>query len=359
VNDELETSQRSSIVSEFHRSGDRFAGRRVVTIGGGTGTFSFLSHLKKHPLNITAVVTMSDSGGSSRRLMDEFHRQVPLGDLRQSLVALARNGALWREIFMHRFPTAEEDEAAPDNGARVGGVSGHSLGNLILKGLQDINNDDLLLAIEDAQELLNTAGRVLPVTLAQTAICADLADGSTICGETDIDTRGDKNLGPLSPIQQIRLLPPDAPGCAQTIRAVRRADTIIIGPGDLYTSLIPNLLVQDVARAIRESDAEKVYVCNLMTKHGETDDYKASDFVNAIHRYLGGRVDRVIVNDGLFPPDIVEMYEQQKSEPVMPDHARLVQLVPRVVIEHLNLENDRLARHDPERLVRAIFPDEL
>lgn len=346
-------------MSEFHRSGDRFAGRRVVTIGGGTGTFSFLSHLKKHPLNITAVVTMSDSGGSSRRLMDEYRRQVPLGDLRQSLVALARNGALWREIFMHRFQTAVEDGSEQDSDARAGGVGGHSLGNLILKGLQDINNGDLLLAIEDAQELLNTAGRVLPVTLAQTAICADLADGSAIYGETDIDTRGDKNLGPLSPIQQVRLIPPDAPGCAQTLRAVRRADTIIIGPGDLYTSLIPNLLVQDVARAIRESDAEKVYVCNLMTKHGETDSYKASDFVNAIHRYLGGRVDRVIVNDGFFPPDIVEMYEQQKSEPVMPDPARLAQLVPSVVIEHLNLENDRLARHDPERLVRAIFPDEL
>jgi uncharacterized cofD-like protein len=358
VNDEVESSQKSSVVPEFHRGGDRFAGRRIVTIGGGTGTFSFLSHLKKYPYNITAVVTMSDSGGSSRRLMDEFRRQVPLGDLRQSLVALARNGALWREIFMHRFQTAEgEDE--PDNGSPVGGVSGHSLGNLILKGLQDINDGDLLLAIEDAQELLNTAGRVLPVTLAQTAICAELADGNVIYGETDIDTRGDKNLESLSPIRQVRLIPPDAPGCAQTIRAVRRADTIIIGPGDLYTSLIPNLLVQDVARAIRESDAEKVYVCNLMTKHGETDGYKASDFVNAIHRYLGGRVDRVIINDGLFPPDIVEMYEQQKSEPVAPDRAQLLRLVPSVVIEHLNLENDRLARHDPERLVRAIFPNDL
>src|SRR5579872_6196790 len=135
VNDEPEITRKRSTMSEPHRTGDRFAGRRVVTIGGGTGTFSFLSHLKKYPLNITAVVTMSDSGGSSRRLMDEFRRQVPLGDLRQSLVALARNGALWREIFMHRFPTAAEDEAGPDNGSHVGGVSGHSLGNLILKGL--------------------------------------------------------------------------------------------------------------------------------------------------------------------------------------------------------------------------------
>ncbi len=313
-----------------------------------------LSHMKKYGLNISAVVTMSDSGGSSRRLMDEFRRQVPLGDLRQSLVALARNGALWREIFMHRFEPADEDSEQQEEQQR--GVSGHSLGNLILKGLQDINNGDLLLAIEDAQELLNTAGRVLPVTLAQTSICADLEDGTTICGETEIDTRGINNMGQLSPIKQLRLLPPDAPGCVPAIRAIRRADTIVIGPGDLYTSLIPNLLVPDIAKAVRESDAEKVYICNLMTKHGETDGFQASDFVSEIHRYLGGRVDRVIVNDGPFPPDVVKMYAEQISVPVKADHSRLTHLTPTVTTGHLNLEDDRLARHDPERLVRAIFP---
>jgi uncharacterized cofD-like protein len=333
-----------------HSMGDRLAGRRIVTIGGGTGTFSVLSHLKKYPLSISAVVTMSDSGGSSRRLMDEFRRQLPLGDLRMSLVALARNGALWREVFMHRFEQ-------PENSADVmaGGVGGHSLGNLILKGLQDINNGDLLLAIADAEELLNTAGHVLPVTLTQTTLCADLEDGTTICGETDIDTRGKKHLGELATIQCLRLQPEDVPACPQAVRAIRRADLIIIGPGDLYTSLIPNLLVKDIARAVRESEAEKVYVCNLMTKHGETDGYKASDFVNEIHRYLGTRVDRVIVNDGPFSPEVLKTYAQEKSEPVAADRARLARLVPNVVIEHVNLEDSPFARHDPERLVRTIF----
>ncbi|MBV8821878.1 MAG: uridine diphosphate-N-acetylglucosamine-binding protein YvcK [Ktedonobacteraceae bacterium] len=335
-----------------YRSGDRFAGRRVVTIGGGSGTFSLLSHLKKYPFNLTAIVTMSDSGGSSRRLMDEFHRQLPLGDLRMSLVALARNGALWREVFMHRFERSEGQ-----NGTS-GGVSGHSLGNLILKGLQDINNDDLLLAIQDAQELLNTAGNVVPVTLTQTTICADLEDSTVICGETDIDTRGKKQSGSLSPIVRLRLQPEDAPACAQAMRAIRRADTIIIGPGDLYTSLLPNLLVRDIARAVHESDAEKVYICNLMTKHGETDGYKASDFVSEIHRYLGGRLDRVIVNQGPFLPEVLKTYAQEQSEPVIVDRGRLAKLVPNVVIEHLNLEDDTLARHDPERLVRVIFQQE-
>jgi len=349
VNDEPETSRRRYTVQENNRAGDHFAGRRIVTIGGGSGTFSFLSHVKKYPFNISAVVTMSDSGGSSRRLMDEFRRQLPLGDLRMSLVALARNGALWREIFMHRF-----EQPNGQNGTN-GGVGGHSLGNLILKGLQDINADDLLMAIEDAQELLNTAGNVLPVTLAQTTICADLENNTTICGETDIDTRGKKNSAYLSPIRQLRLQPEDAPACLPAIRAIRRADTIIIGPGDLYTSLLPNLLVKDIARAVRESDAEKVYVCNLMTKHGETDNYKASDFVNTIHHYLGARVDRVIVNDGPFNEDVLKTYAAEGSVPVHIDHAELARLVPYVVTERLNLENDRLARHDPERLVRAIF----
>src|SRR5690242_16448186 len=270
---------------------------------------------------------MSDSGGSSRRLMDEFRRQLPLGDLRMSLVALARNGALWREVFMHRF----EQTNGQDNGQA--GVGGHSLGNLILKGLQDINSGDLLLAIEDAQELLDTAGNVVPVTLAQTTICADLENGTTICSETEIDTRGKKDRGPLSSITRLRLVPEDAPACPQAIRAIRRADIIIIGPGDLYTSLLPNLLVPEIARAVCESEAEKVYICNLMTKHGETDGYQASDFVNTIHHYLGARVDRVVVHDGSFPPDVLKMYSEEQSEPVIADRTRLSQLVPNVTIE--------------------------
>jgi uncharacterized cofD-like protein len=354
VKDETEINQGRATLPANTRTEDRFAGRRVVTIGGGSGTFSLLSHLKKHPFKITAIVTMSDSGGSSRMLMDEFRRQLPLGDLRMSLVALARNGALWREVFMHRFERPGDSDDEQNNR----GVAGHSLGNLILKGLQDINNGELLLALEDAQELLATAGSVLPVTLAQTTICADLEDGTTVCGETDIDTRGKKNPGPLSPIVRLRMEPENAPGCAQAVRAIRRADTIIIGPGDLYTSLIPNLLVCDIARAVRESEAEKVYICNLMTKHGETDGYKASDFVNEIHRYLGGRVDRVIVNGGPFQADLLKTYAGERSEPVAVDRAHLARMVPNVVAGHLNLEDDTLARHDPERLVQAIFAHE-
>ncbi len=339
-----------------HRLAHRQSGKRVVTIGGGTGPFAVLSNLKKYAFSITAVVTMADSGGSSRRLMDEFG-QLPLGDLRQALVALSRNGVLWRDVFNFRFPTGTNanNPGHGENAGRIEGVGGHSLGNLIISALQEINGGDLLLAIQDAQELLETAGDVLPVTLSHTTLCAELEDGTTICGETEIDTRGLKNPGPLPTIKRI-FLNDRTPACPQAIRALRRADVIIIGPGDLYTSILPNLLVEDVAKTIRESEAEKVYVCNLMTKHGETDGFQASDFVREIHHYLGGRVDRVILHDGSFPEHLIESYAQQQQHPVIPDVSRVQEMVPEVVVDRLTaIGTDHFVRHDPERLVRAVL----
>jgi len=337
-----------------HRVGQRLAGKRVVTIGGGTGPFAVLSNLKKYPCSITAVVSMADSGGSSRRLMDEFG-QLPFGDLRQALVALSRNGVLWRDVFNFRFPTGGNTNHTSQGEQinRVEGVGGHSLGNLIISALQGINEGNLLLAVQDAQELLETAGDVLPVTLEHTTLCAEFTDSSTLCGETDIDTRGLKEPGPLPSIKRIFLSGP-TPACPQAIRALRRADVIIIGPGDLYTSILPNLLVEDVARTIRESEAEKVYVCNLMTKHGETDAFQASDFVREIHHYLGGRVDRVILHDGSFPEHLIESYAEQQQHPVLPDVSRVQELVPEVIVDRLTaIGTDHYVRHDPERLVRA------
>lgn len=327
-----------------------------MTLGGGTGPFHVLSNLKKYPFSITAVVSMADSGGSSRRLMDEFG-QLPFGDLRQALVALSRNGVLWRDIFNFRFPQGVHvnNGGQSEGGSRVEGVGGHSLGNLIISALQEINGGDLLLAVQDAQELLETAGAVLPVTLAHTTLCAELADGSTLCGETNIDTRGFKDLGPLPAIKRI-FLSDSTPACPQAIRALRRADVIIIGPGDLYTSILPNLLVEDVARTIRESEAEKVYVCNLMTKHGETDEFQASDFVREIHHYLGGRVDRVILHDGSFPEHLRELYAEKQQHPVPPDVERIQELVPEMTVDRLiAIGADHYVRHDPERLVRAVL----
>lgn len=363
--------------------------KRVVTIGGGTGPFALLSRLKQYPCTTTAIVTMADSGGSSRRLMDEFGR-LPLGDLRQALVALSRKGMLWRDVFTFRFPKGQqvrETAATHAVGAALdavaasvaqtkgtarggaaheargqvavaavsGGVSGHSLGNLIIAALQTINDGNLLQAIEDAQELLDTAGKVLPVTLAHTTLCAELANGQVMCGETEIDTRGEGHPEPLVPIRRV-FLREHTPPCDEAIRAIKRADVIVIGPGDLYTSVIPNLLVDRVAQAIRTSEAQKVYVCNLMTKHGETDGFRASDFVREIHRYLGDHVNRVILHDGSFPAHLLGRYAARQQHPVEADVEAVRRLAPMVVIKDqlLAIHREQFIRHDADRLIGAM-----
>jgi uncharacterized cofD-like protein len=338
----------------------RLADRRVVTMGGGTGPFALLSRLKAYPCTPAAIVSMADSGGSSRRLMDEFG-QLPFGDLRQALVALSRKGVLWREVFGFRFPSALDPDgsllpARAGDGAAISavGVGGHSLGNLILSALQRINEGDLMHAIQDAQALLDTAGDVLPVTLASTTLCAELEDGSVICGETEIDTRGRRNSGPLPPIRRV-FLRQAVSACPEAVRAIRRADLIVIGPGDLYTSILPVLLVDGIAAAINAAEAEKVYVCNLMTKHGETDGFRASDFVRVLQRYLGGPIDRLVLHRGPIPDRMVERYSAEQQLPVEADVDTVQALVPELVVSDLAAVGDRLVRHDAERLIRAIF----
>lgn len=337
----------------------QLANKRIVTIGGGTGPFALLSSLKRFPCSVTSIVSMADSGGSSRRLMDEFG-QLPLGDLRQALVALSRKGGLWRELFTFRFQQSSEKQTirAISDRTEQFGVAGHSLGNLLLAALQSINEGDLLQAIADAQELLDTAGNVLPVTLSRTTLCAELADASVIYGESEIDTRGERISGPLPPIWRV-FLQQETPPCREALRAIRRADVIVLGPGDLFTSILPNLLVKEVAEAIRSSEAHKVYVCNLMTKHGETDGFRASDFVREIHHYLGGSVDQVILHDGSFPQHLVNVYKAKHQLPVEADIEAVQQTVSSVIVDQLlAIHQDNLVRHDAARLVRAILaPD--
>ena len=235
------------------------------------------------------------------------------------------------------------------------GVTGHSLGNLIISALQEINEGNLLQALEDAQELLDTAGKVVPVTLAHATLCAELEGGEVICGETEIDTRGLRTPGPLAPIKRV-FLDPETPSCDEALRAIKRADIIVMGPGDLYTSVLPNLLVEHVSEAIHISGAQKIYVCNLMTKRGETEGFKVSDFVRQIHHYLGGRVDRVIAHDGSFPPHLVGRYAEEAQHPVELDEAAVRELVPDVIVDNfLAFPQEHLVRHDAERLVAALF----
>jgi uncharacterized cofD-like protein len=311
---------------------------KVVVIGGGTGTYAVLSGLKKFPdVELTAIVTMMDSGGSSGRLRDEFGH-LPPGDVRKCLVALSNEDLILRRLFNFRF----EENCS---------LNGHSFGNLFLTALTEITGDTAK-AIEEASKILAIKGRVLPVTLTNTTLCAKLTDGSVIRGETNIDVRKEKTEAMIDSVY----LDPQALVFPLVVTALKEADLIVIGPGDLYSSIIPNLLVKGVPEAVKVSKAKKVYVVNLMTKHGESDGFGASDFIKEVLKYLGPgtKIDAAIVNKGKVAPEQMQDYEKEKAFPVKYDFLECQKLVGRVIWCPLAFSG-KLYRHDPEKLARTIL----
>jgi uncharacterized cofD-like protein len=319
---------------------------RVTVMGGGTGTYTVLRGLRRYIADglLTSIHTTSDSGGSSRKLMDEYGLPLPLGDLRQGLVAQSRHRRLWRDLFAYRF--------AP--GEFVGGLGGHSLGNLILHALEEINTGNLMEALIDAEEMLNTVGHVVPVTLDRTTLCADLEDGSVITGEDRIDQLGpDEERAPirrlfLDPIPRITV---------RARKALERSARIVLGPGDLYTSILPTLLVQGVREAIAESDAEVIFIVNLMTKRGETDGYRASDFVTVLSHYLDATPDTVVVHTAGHQPERLAAYASAGVTPVEPDLDVVRSLAARVLIGNFATE-EHFIRHDAEKVLAMLWPDQ-
>jgi uncharacterized cofD-like protein len=313
---------------------------RVVVVGGGTGVYTVLSGLRLFPCDITAVVSMSDNGGSSGRLRDEFG-YLPPGDVRRCLVALAsdEDSLILRQLFEYRFD-------------RGHGLNGHTFGNLLLTALTGIlGSTDR--AIEEAGRLLRIRGRVLPVTLADTTLCARLTDGYEICGETDIDIRKVRHDVPIAEVY----LKPAAAANPAALSAIAEADLIVLGPGDLYTSVIPNFLVEGVASAIRSSKAKRVYVCNVMTKCGETDRFVASDFLREIHRYLGAEqpLDFAVLNyHETLPRELYARYREERAELVSIDLAQCYGLVSQLVIRPLTATGS-LVRHDARSLAATLI----
>ena len=313
---------------------------RIVVAGGGTGSYTVLQGVKHYTDQITAVVSVADDGGSSGILRDEFGH-LPPGDLRQCLLALSPSdevGDILRRLLDYRFDRGQ-------------GLDGHSFGNLLLTALTEITGSSEV-AIQEASRLLNIKGQVLPVTLQDTRLVAELEDGTTIVGEANIDVR---TVKPEVAIRHIHLDPAVTVHDA-TRKAILRADVIIIGPGDLYTSVLPNLLVEGVPEAIRESGATKVYVSNLMTKHGETDGFRASDFVSEVLHYLGpgGLIDFLLVDDAEYEPDLLEHYAEERSFPVIRDFDRCRELVTNVVAAQLSCCGT-LIRHDSDLLAKQII----
>ena len=308
-------------------------GPRIVAIGGGTGLPVLLRGLKQHTENLTAIVTVADDGGSSGRLRGEFGI-LPPGDIRNCLVALAETETLMDQLFHYRFDQGE-------------GLAGHNLGNLLLTALTDIAGD-FQTAILEASKVLKVRGLVLPSTLKQVILHAELRGGAVISGESRISQAQE-------PIRRVFLTPEECAPVPEALEAIAGADLILFGPGSLYTSVLPILLVAEIVAAVKRSPALKCYLCNIMTQPGETTGFKASDHLRAIYDHAGrGWIDYVLVNTRRITPEKQEKYARQGAFPVLVDDQPLYRMGVRLIRADV-LEDGELVRHDPRKLSLAIM----
>jgi uncharacterized cofD-like protein len=308
-------------------------GPAVTVIGGGTGLSVLLRGIKGVTSNITAIVTVADDGGSSGRIRQDLG-QIPPGDLRNCLVALADTEPLMEKLFQHRF-------------GGEGGLSGHNFGNLFIAAMTEVLGD-VEKALKESSKVLAVRGRVLPASTQRVRLLARMEDGSTVEGESQIPLCNKE-------IHRVYLLPEDVKPVESALEAVIDADAVILGPGSLYTSVLPNLLVKGVADALRKTQAVKIYICNVMTQPGETDGYTASRHVQAIIDHVGpGIIDYVVVNSQIVAEDLKSKYAGQGAYPVEPDVAAIEALGMKVLQADIISETN-LVRHDPVKLSRTIM----
>jgi uncharacterized cofD-like protein len=311
-------------------------GAKIVTIGGGTGLSTLLRGLKFSSTNITAIVTVADDGGSSGRLRREIG-VLPPGDIRNCIAALADEEKLLTELFQYRFKAGD-------------GLVGHSFGNLFLTVLSEITGD-FEQAIAASSKVLAIQGNVLPATLSDVKLWAELEDGRRIEGESNITEAGGK-------IVRIGCIPENPPALPRAVDAIDDADYIIVGPGSLYTSVIPNLLVPEIADAIAARRIPCIYVCNIMTQPGETDGYSVADHIRAIDRACGRRLfDAVLVQRNSPSAKALLRYSQEHSHPVDFDPDDVIQLGRRVIRANVMIEDEDTGyvRHDSQRLARVLL----
>lgn len=309
-------------------------GRRVVAIGGGTGLSTMLRGLKRYTANIVAVVTVTDDGGSSGRLRTELGI-LPPGDIRNCMIALADAEGSMTALLQHRFPS--------DSGA----LGGHSVGNLLLAAMNQITGD-FEKAVQEMSRVLAIRGRVLPSTLTHVNLRAEMDDGTCVEGETAIVEHPAR-------IRRMHLIPPDPEPPDEVVEAIRNVEIVVLGPGSLFTSVVPNLLVPRIVDALVSTRAVRVYVCNVMTQPGETDNFTASDHVRALEAHAGKRVcDYVLVNTAVPSHELLERYRASGQEMVEPDSDRIRAMGYRVVSGNFISESDYV-RHDPIKLAEAIL----
>ncbi len=334
-----------SVVGAVYADPDRLAdavyrhrgltkGIRIAVIGGGTGLAVLLRGLKKHTNNITAVVTVADDGGSSGRIRDELGI-LPPGDIRSTLIALADTEPLMESLFQYRFPWGK-------------GLEGHSFGNLFIAAMTDLTGD-FEEAIRQFSRVLAVRGTVLPATLDTVNLRAVFHDGSVVVGESGIPQQH-------KTIDTIELLPPDAAALPDAVSAIRAADLVVIGPGSLYTSIIPNLLISGIRDALADTEALRIYVCNAMTQPGETDRMTASEHARALVKHCGGRqvMDLALLNDTRILPSQLEAYAQKGAHPVDVDSLGFQKLGIPIVRRDLLDEAD-LVRHDSAKIAAELL----
>jgi uncharacterized cofD-like protein len=307
-------------------------GPKVVVIGGGTGLSTLLRGLKKYTSNITAVVAVSDDGGSSGLIREEFGI-LPPGDIRNTLVALADVEPLMEKLFQYRF----------SNGASL---SGHSFGNLFIAAMTDITGD-FQEAVRASSRVLAINGQVLPSTLEDVKLCAEYEDDTVVCGESRIPIPG-------KAIKRVYLSPSKVKPTEEVCQAINDADIVVIGPGSLYTSVMPNLLIPDILEAIKSSDGIKVYVCNVMTQPGETDGYTVSDHIKAIVDHVGVVFKYVIINSDSASKTVKSKYEKEGAYLLEPQD-EVVKEMGFVPIVRPLLSRTHLARHDSALLAEEII----
>ena len=312
-------------------------GPKVVVIGGGTGLSTMLRGLKNYTNNITAIVTVGDDGGGSGKIREDFG-MLPPGDIRNCILALADTEPIMEKLLQYRF--------------KEGSLEGQSFGNLFLAAMAGIS-DNFEEAVQRVSSVLAVTGKVLPVTLDDMKLVAILENGDKIDGESRIP---DEAIARKSRIKKLMINPENAKPLVDALKAIEEADAIIMGPGSLYTSIIPNLLVTDIADTICKSDAIKIYISNIMTQPGETDDFSVSDHLKTLINYGGKKcVEYVIANNGNIPEDIKDRYLKEKSKLVELDKDKIESLGVEIIEENLVKITKGYVKHDSEYLAEVIM----
>lgn len=331
---------RHAVLEDLYRRRKLNRGPKIVAIGGGTGLSTMLKGIKKITNNVTAIVTVGDDGGSSGKLREELG-VLPPGDIRSCIAALADDEDLVTKLFQFRFKDCA-------------GLSGHSFGNLFLTAMCAITGN-MVNAVQESSKVLSIRGRVLPSTLDDMRLVAEMEDGTIIKGESNIPESGKK-------IKRLFTEPAKCKPLQDAIIAIHDADLIILGPGSLYTSVIPNLLINDISKAVNNSKAKKIYVCNIMTQPGETDGFSVSDHIKTLinHAKYDKIIDAVLVNKEL-PQELIAPYKNAGSVPVIVDSNEIskmgIEIVQKNLIEDKHFEDGHssFVRHSPGRLARVIY----